>query len=122
MAKPNEMKNRWPLLKTDDLVGAIYHPTDGYINPADVTQSMAKGARLLGVDIHRKIQVNKFEWTGEEWDLKCVSMVEKGEIESRIFRLKAEHVITATGNHAQRTARLLGIKNTAIPVEHQYCN
>ena len=34
---PSQMKNRWPLLKTDDLVGAIYHPTDGYINPAVLT-------------------------------------------------------------------------------------
>ena len=120
---PNEMKDRWPLLKTDDLVGAIYHPTDGYINPADVTQSMAKGARLLGVDIHRKIQVNNFEWTGEEWNLDCISMMEKGGnlIESKeSFQIKTEHVITATGNHAQRTARLLGLKTTAIPVEHQY--
>ena len=32
---PSEMKNRWPLLRTEDLEGAIYHPTDGYINPAD---------------------------------------------------------------------------------------
>ena len=36
------------------------------------------------------------------------------------FEITAEHVITATGNHAQKTARLLGIKSTAIPVEHQY--
>jgi dimethylglycine dehydrogenase len=36
------------------------------------------------------------------------------------FEITAEHVVTATGNHAQRTARLLGIKIPAIPVEHQY--
>jgi len=34
--------------------------------------------------------------------------------------IRAEHVVTATGNHAQRTARLLGIRTPAIPVEHQY--
>jgi dimethylglycine dehydrogenase len=34
--------------------------------------------------------------------------------------IHAEHVVTATGNHAQRTARLLGVKTPAIPVEHQY--
>ncbi len=41
---PDEIKTRWPLVRTEDLKGAIYHPTDGYINPADVTQAMAKGA------------------------------------------------------------------------------
>ena len=120
---PSEMKNRWPLLRTEDLEGAIYHPTDGYINPADVTQAMAKGARIHGADIHRRVQVNKYEWTGSEWILGCCNMVEKGGnlVESEEpFEIRAEHVITATGNHAQRTARLLGIKTTAIPVEHQY--
>ena len=120
---PSEMKNRWPLLRTEDLEGAIYHPTDGYINPADVTQAMAKGARIHGADIHRRVQVNKYDWTGSEWILGCCNMVEKGGnlVESEEpFEIRAEHVITATGNHAQRTARLLGIKTTAIPVEHQY--
>jgi dimethylglycine dehydrogenase len=42
---PAQIKDRWPLVRTEDLKGAIYHPTDGYINPADVTQAMAKGAR-----------------------------------------------------------------------------
>ncbi len=42
---PDEIKSRWPLIRTDDLKGAIYHTEDGYINPADVTQAMAKGAR-----------------------------------------------------------------------------
>ena len=42
---PKEIKDRWPLVRTEDLVGALYHPQDGYINPADVTQAMAKGAR-----------------------------------------------------------------------------
>lgn len=51
---PKEIKERWPLVNTEDLVGSIYHPTDGYINPADVTMAMAKGARQLNVLIERK--------------------------------------------------------------------
>ena len=42
---PNQVKEIWPLCHTDDLVGAIQHPEDGYIQPADVTQAMATGAR-----------------------------------------------------------------------------
>ena len=120
---PAQIKDRWPLLRTDDLKGALFHPQDGYINPADVTQAMAKGARQLGCTIERKIQVNGYRWTGSEWIVSCVRMVEQGGNlipSDETFEIHAEHVVTATGNHAQRTARLLGIKIPAIPVEHQY--
>jgi dimethylglycine dehydrogenase len=120
---PAEIRDRWPLLRTEDLVGALFHPTDGYINPADVTQAMAKGARQLGCAIERRVQVDGYRWTGSEWLLDCVRMEEKGgnlvPSDDR-FEITAEHVVTATGNHAQRTARLLGIRTPAIPVEHQY--
>jgi len=120
---PAEIATRWPLVRTDDLRGAIFHPTDGYINPADVTMAMARGARRRGVAIERKWQADGYAWTGDHWDVTCTRMVEKGgnlvASDERIV-IHAEHVVTATGNHAQRTARLLGIKTPAIPVEHQY--
>ncbi|MEM7724427.1 MAG: FAD-dependent oxidoreductase, partial [Pseudomonadota bacterium] len=120
---PAQIKDRYPLVRTEDLKGAIYHPTDGYINPADVTMAMAKGARQRGVTIERKWQVDGYDWTGDHWDVTCTKMVEQGgnlvPSNERIV-IHAEHVVTATGNHAQRTAQLLGIKIPAIPVEHQY--
>ena len=120
---PNKIKERWPLVHTEDLVGAIYHPTDGYINPADVTMAMAKGARQLNVLIERKWQVDGYVWDGTNWKVTCIKMEEQGgnlvaSKEQQI--ITAEHVVTATGNHAQRTAKLLGIKIPAIPVEHQF--
>ena len=120
---PKEIKERWPLLRTEDLEGALFHPTDGYINPADVTQAMAKGARQHGCAIERRWQADAYEWTGSEWRVTCTKMLEKGGNlvpgDEQIV-ITAEHVVTATGNHAQRTARLLGIKTPAIPVEHQF--
>ena len=71
---PAEIRARWPLVRTEDLKGALFHPTDGYINPADVTQAMAKGARQRGVEIVRKAQVDGYAWTG-----------------SRVDRLRADH-------------------------------
>jgi dimethylglycine dehydrogenase len=120
---PDQIKSRWPLVRTEDLKGAIYHPTDGYINPADVTQAMAKGARQHGAEIVRRAQVDGYEWTGSEWIVSGHMMVEKGGNlvpSEETFEIRAEHVVTATGNHAQRTADLLGIRSVAIPVEHQY--
>ncbi len=120
---PAQIKERYPLLRTDDLKGAIYHPTDGYINPADVTMAMAKGARQRGVTIERKWQVDGYSWTGDHWDVTVTKMVERGGnlvSSDEQMVIHAEQVVTATGNHAQRTAGLLGIKIPAIPVEHQY--
>ena len=118
-----QIKERYPLVRSEDLIGAIYHPTDGYINPADVTMAMAKGARQRGVMIERKWQADGYEWTGSEWKVTLTKMVEQGgnliPSDEQIV-IHAEHVVTATGNHAQRTARLLGIKTPAIPVEHQF--
>ncbi|MEP0566060.1 MAG: FAD-dependent oxidoreductase, partial [Paracoccaceae bacterium] len=120
---PDAIKERWPLVRTEDLKGAIYHPTDGYINPADVTQAMAKGARQFGATIERRWQVDGYAWVGDHWDVTCTKMIEQGgnliASEEQLV-IHAEHVVTATGNHAQRTAQLLGIKIPAIPVEHQY--
>lgn len=120
---PKEIADRWPLVRTEDLKGALFHPQDGYINPADVTQAMAKGARAFGCTFERKVQVNGYRWTGSEWVVTCARMVEQGGnlvASDETFDVVAEHVVTATGNHAQRTARLLGIRIPAIPVEHQY--
>jgi len=118
-----EIGERWPLVRTEDLKGALFHPQDGYINPADVTQAMAKGARQHGATIERKLQVDSYFWTGDEWIVTCSRMEERGGNlvagEEKVT-IHAEHVVTATGNHAQRTARLLGIRTPAIPVEHQY--
>ncbi|PKP75127.1 MAG: diguanylate cyclase [Alphaproteobacteria bacterium HGW-Alphaproteobacteria-6] len=120
---PAEIRDRWPLVRTEDLKGALFHPQDGYINPADVTQAMAKGARQLGCTIERRWQVDGYRWTGSEWIVSVTKMVEKGGnlvASDEKAEITAEHVVTATGNHAQRTARLLGLRIPAIPVEHQY--
>jgi dimethylglycine dehydrogenase len=120
---PDEIKARWPLINTEYLKGALYHNTDGYINPADVTQAMAKGARQRGVMIERKWQADAFHWTGTHWEVTCTKMVERGGnlvASDEQITITAEHVVTASGNHAQTTAKKLGIKIPAIPVEHQF--
>ncbi|WP_340108398.1 FAD-dependent oxidoreductase [Pikeienuella sp. HZG-20] len=120
---PKEIGARWPLVRTDDLKGAIYHPTDGYINPADVTQAMAKGARRRGVEVIRRAHVTGFERRGGEWVVKAVKMRDQGGNlvpTDETFEIACEHVVTATGNHAQATAAMIGCYIPAMPVEHQY--
>ena len=108
--KPEEVKEIWPLCNIDGLVGAIQHPGDGYIQPADLTQALAIGARNRGAEINRGITVEGFEWQSSgEWLVKS----DQGEI-------RCEHVVSATGNFARRTGAMVGLDVPVIPVEHQY--
>ena len=53
LLSPREAQELWPLMTVEDVVGAAFLPTDGQANPADITQALAKGARLAGVTIAR---------------------------------------------------------------------
>ncbi len=113
---PNDIRERWPLVDADGLVGALFHPTDGYVNPADVTQATAAAARKRGVAIHRQKHVESYErLPGGEWQATG-----RDRKTGEPFSIRAEHVVTATGNHAQATGEAIGTCIPAIPVEHQY--
>ena len=106
----DEVKRLWPLCVTDGLVGALFHPQDGHIAPADVTQALALGARNGGAEIYRQMPVIGFEpKPGGEWVVKTT----QGDI-------TCEHIVLATGNYARQTGAMLGLDVPSIPVEHQY--
>jgi dimethylglycine dehydrogenase len=107
---PEEIEAMVPFANVEGLVGAIYHPEDGYIQPADLTMALAKGARDLGGTIYQHTPVTGIERTpGGEWLVKT----EKGDI-------RCEHVVSATGNYARQTGRMVGLDIPVIPVEHQF--
>jgi dimethylglycine dehydrogenase len=54
---PEQVLDYWPLANIDGLVGAIRHPQDGYIQPADLTQALARGARDRGAEVYRNTAV-----------------------------------------------------------------
>src|SRR5206468_12117696 len=54
---PAEAGRRWPRLRTDDLVGALWLPRDGRTNPLDTTLALAKGARLGGATVLENVAV-----------------------------------------------------------------
>tara|TARA_B100000035_G_scaffold70959_1_gene58335 strand:+ start:2166 stop:4622 length:2457 start_codon:yes stop_codon:yes gene_type:complete len=107
---PDEVKAIWPLCETDNLVGAILHPEDGYIQPADLTQAMAKGARARGATIYRNTAVLSIEQTSQGgW-----------KIETNKGNIMCDHVVSATGNYARQTGAMVGLDIPVMPVEHQY--
>lgn len=107
---PAQVREIWPLCETDGLIGAIQHPDDGYIQPADLTQAMAKGARNRGAEIYRNTTVTGIEQKANgEWVVKT----DKGDV-------ACEHIVSATGNFARKTGAMVGLDIPVIPVEHQY--
>ena len=107
---PGQVADLWPLAVTDDLVGALYHPDDGYIQPADLTQALARGARQLGAKIYRNTPVHGIvRAAGGRW---CVQTA-NGDI-------ACDHVVSATGNYARQTGRMVGLDVPVMPVEHQF--
>ena len=107
---PQEIKDCWPLVSTENLIGAIQHPEDGYIQPADLTQAFAKGARDKGAKI--EINTNVISIIRSPNDTWIVE-TDKGHIE-------CEHVISCSGNFARKTGKMVGLDLPVIPVEHQY--
>ena len=107
---PEQVREIWPFCSTEGLIGAIRHPDDGYIQPADLTQALAKGARNKGAEIHVNTEVlNIIQNKNGTW---CVE-TSKGEIE-------CDHVISCTGNFVRKTGAMVGLEIPVIPVEHQF--
>ena len=107
---PAEVQEIWPLATTDGLLGAIRHPQDGYVQPADLTQALARGARQHGATIQRQTTVLGIARTaGGEWRVDT----DQGSV-------LCEHVVCATGNFARRTGAMVGLDIPVLPVQHQY--
>ena len=107
---PREVKEIWPLCNIENLIGAIQHPEDGYIQPADLTQALAKGARNRGAEIYRNtIVVGIDNNSNGEW----IVNTDKGTI-------TCEHIVSASGNFARQTGAMVGLNVPVIPVEHQF--
>ena len=107
---PAEVRERWPLCNPEGLVGAIVHPEDGYIQPADLTQALAAGARARGAEIYRNTTVIGIEARSNgEW-----------RVETDAGAVTCEHVVSATGSFARRTGAMVGLDVPVLPVQHQY--
>ncbi len=106
---PGEIRDRYPFLETHDLTGALYDPHDGDIDPAQLTQALAKGARDLGARVERFRPVTGARREGGEWVLKTP----KGEV-------RCEIVVNAAGYYAARVGALFGRRVPMMVMSHQY--
>ncbi len=107
---PKEAQDLWPLMQVDDVVGAAFMPTDGQANPSDITQSLAKGARMAGARIFEDTKVLSVDV--EKGVIKGVK-TEKGYIECAV-------VIACCGQWTRNFAKTVGVNVPLVSMEHQY--
>ncbi len=106
----DEAKEKFPLMSTDGVLGAAWLPTDGYLDPSQLTFALADGARRGGCDVFTNTRVTAIETDGGR--VRKV-VTDKGEIE-------AEVVVIAGGMFAAELGRLAGVRIPIIPMSHQY--
>ncbi len=107
---PKEAQELWPPMVVDDLVGAVWIPTDGQANPSDITQALIKGARINGATIFEDTPVTAIK-------------VEKG----RVAGLSTPHgdiacevAVNCAGQWAREVGNLVGVAVPVTSVEHQF--
>ena len=100
----------WPLMEVDDLVGAAFLPTDGQVNPSDISQAMAKGARMRGVRCIEDCAVEDV-------------LVENGRavgVRTQQGEIRCEVVVNCAGMWAREIGALAGVSVPVVPVQHQF--
>lgn len=108
-----DLKDAYPFMETHDLAGGFWDPLDGDMDPAQITQAYAKGARDLGAKILRFTPANGVRRDGDEWIVET----DKGDI-------RCEKVVNAAGYYAQRVGEWFkpygGRTVPMMVMSHQY--
>jgi 4-methylaminobutanoate oxidase (formaldehyde-forming) len=107
---PKEAGDKYPIMRTDDLVGAVWLPGDGKANPTDITQALAKGARNGGVRIFEKTRVTSIDTKDGR-----VAGVQTTE-----GPIAAEIVVNCGGQWARQVGRMVGVTVPLYSCEHMY--
>ncbi len=110
----NEAQDRFPLMSTDGVLGAVWLPTDGWLDPTGLALALAAGARARGVGIRTQTRV--VEIGEDRGRVTGVTLEHKGERHV----IRAEVVVNAGGMFAPEIGRMVGVNVPIIPMAHEY--
>jgi len=110
LVSADEAQRMFPPMTTDGVLGAAFLPTDGYIDPSQLTFAMVEGARRRGAEIYEETRVTAIEVEGGR--VKGV-VTDKGKI-------ACELVVNAGGMFAPEIGRMAGVNVPLIPMAHEY--
>ena len=103
-------KELWPLIEVNDVIGAVWSPSDGRVNPSDVALALSKGAKARGVEIFEDTRV-----TGLQKKADRISGVEVGD-----HVIEADEVVIACGLWSREVAAMAGAHMPLYACEHFY--
>ncbi len=107
---PDRIRELHPFYNLDGVLGALYTPDDGHVDPAGVTFALAQGARQLGAKIIRRCRVTDIkQQPNGEWRV----YTEQGEI-------NCEHVVNAAGTYARQIGEMVGLDVPTTSMTHHY--
>ncbi len=105
-----EAKERWPLMNTEDVIGAVWSPGDGRVSPSDLCAALTKGARQRGAAI--------FE------DTAVIGILTEGNkvvgVETPSGQIRCDAIALCTGLWSRRNAQMAGVDIPVWPCEHYY--
>ncbi len=107
---PREALDLWPIMDISDLVGAALLPTDGQANPSDITQSLAKGARMHGAKIFEGVAVEDI-------------LIKNGRvvgISTNHGKIRCEKLVNCAGQWSRQLGELSGVNIPLQSMQHQY--
>ena len=105
-----ECQRRHPLISTDNLLGGLWDPHDGHIDPAQLCQSLARRARSAGAEVYRNTNVTALtQHQDDTWTVET----NKGNIDCDI-------VVNACGYRVNEVGAMMGVHHPVASMEHQY--
>src|ERR1700681_3838197 len=110
LVSAQEAQRMFPPMSTDGVLGAAFLPTDGYIDPSQLTFALVEGARRRGAEICEDTRVTGIDVTGGK--VRRV-ITDRGDIETEL-------VVNAGGMFATEIGRLAGVNVPIIPMAHEY--
>ncbi len=115
LLSPQEAKAMFPLMQVEDLVGATFLPTDGQASPSDITQSLAKGARMHGAKLIEQVRVTGFDMAENARGGSRIAAVH-----TTLGTISCNKVVNCGGQWARQIGAMAGITVPLQPVKHQY--
>ncbi|WP_406649058.1 FAD-dependent oxidoreductase [Aliisedimentitalea scapharcae] len=109
MLTPDDVERLHPLARTDGLLGGIYEPDDGHVDPSLATNAMAKMARRNGATILRYNPVTSVRREDGLWI-----------VETEKATIRAKHLVNAAGTWGWEIGHMMGLNIPSVPVLHQY--